>query len=296
MTDKNHNVKHRQEQIFVSKLYEIMEKEAEISSLKDEIKGLKSDAKAFGIDAKDFAIAQDLLKDNGAKARKDIESLLDNASRLNMAIGREVDMFDGDPATAEQRAYYEGLQTGKLRRQNKCPYTDQNLVQEWQRGFNEGTEFVNESLAAEVAEHEAREAEEAALAAEAEELAREEAEKEAADNEVNAEDDDDDDDLTEDKKEEILDEKDQAGEAEIDADDQAGQEDDLEIPESLRREPGNESSAEKTSEEAGEEAASEDGGPDTEEEAAAEALRKAHSSPEGVKPPEDDGDTIVIGG
>ncbi|RWF44274.1 MAG: hypothetical protein EOS65_02545 [Mesorhizobium sp.] len=128
-----------------------------------QIKDIRSNIAAEMGDAKDI---YDRIKKAGGFTKADIKWALElddkdateiiatMKRRLRIArmfghgVARQIEMFDADRTPADDRAYGEGLAAGKLRRDASNPYgADSPQGQAWQRGMNDGTEFINRDLA-----------------------------------------------------------------------------------------------------------------------------------------------------
>ena len=84
-------------------------------------------------------------KDSG-EVIAEMELKIKVAKILGHGLGRQLDLFP-DRTPVEDRAYEAGLAAGKLRKPNANPYDPASPAgQAWQRGMNEGTEFINKDL------------------------------------------------------------------------------------------------------------------------------------------------------
>lgn len=152
MMSKEHNQKSEQE---------IREDQAFLRGYSD-IKGKKSEIAST---TADMGVVYKRIKDIGGWTKKDVEfamSLEDKdvgqviaeferkiriAKLFGHQLGRQLELMDKDRTPQEDRAYEEGLAAGKLRKPNSNPYhPGTKEADAWQRGYNEGSEFINKEL------------------------------------------------------------------------------------------------------------------------------------------------------
>lgn len=146
-----HNTEREQweQQQFLNGYRQIKELESDMAGSKGEIGGVYKRIEACGGWTKaDIKWAKELEEKDAPKVIALMERRLRIARMLGHGVARQFEMFDKDRAPIEERAYEEGLAAGKLRKPNQNPYgADSKAGQEWQRGFNDGTAFINKDLA-----------------------------------------------------------------------------------------------------------------------------------------------------
>ncbi len=150
MTPAGHNSEREAfvEQTFHNTLRNLRDHKSEIAGEMAEMKDLYSRAKELGIPKSVFKWAMELEDKDVGEVIRDLEWKIKAARWLGHPLGRQLDLLDVDRADAEERAYAEGLAAGKQRAANDNPYgADSPMGQSWQKGFNEGTSFINKELA-----------------------------------------------------------------------------------------------------------------------------------------------------
>jgi len=112
------------------------------------IKDIYKRASTFQIPNGAFAFAERLRNGDAAEIIADLEMKLWVARATGHELGRQFDMFRGDRAPSDEIAYDKGFTAGAMRSSAKNPYDLGSADgQAWQRGFNEGTAFINKELA-----------------------------------------------------------------------------------------------------------------------------------------------------
>lgn len=136
-------------QQFIKGLRELSNLESDMAGTKGEIGGVfKRAEQCGGWDKSDFKWAQDLQKKDAPKIIAMMERRLRIAKLLGHGVARQFSMFDEDRTPLEDRAYEEGYAAGAMRKAMTNPYgLESPAGQSYQRGFNEGTAFINKDLA-----------------------------------------------------------------------------------------------------------------------------------------------------
>lgn len=103
--------------------------------------------KAGGFTKSDVKWAIELEEKDAAEVIATMQRRIRIAKMLGHGVARQVEMFE-DRVPIEERAYQEGLAAGKLRKDMTNPYgLESPAGQAYQRGINDGTEFINKELA-----------------------------------------------------------------------------------------------------------------------------------------------------
>jgi hypothetical protein len=145
-----HNTEREQfeEQQFLNGFRQIKEHEADMAGTKGEIGGVYKRLEKFGFTKGDIKWAKELEDEDAPKVIETMRRRLRIARFFGHGVSRQIEMFDADRADGEERAFSEGLSAGKLRKENLNPYgADSKQGRAWQKGFNEGTTFINKDLA-----------------------------------------------------------------------------------------------------------------------------------------------------
>ncbi|QAZ45929.1 hypothetical protein [Mesorhizobium sp. Pch-S] len=148
--DLGHNSEREQweEQQFLNGFRQIKEHEADMAGTKGEMAGVYKRLEKLGFTKADFKWAKELEDEDAPKIIETMRRRLRIARFFGHGVSRQIELFESDRTPADERAYGEGLAAGKLRKDNANPYgADSKQGQAWQRGFNEGTEFINKELA-----------------------------------------------------------------------------------------------------------------------------------------------------
>jgi len=137
-----------EEQTFLNSFRQIKEHKSDIAGTMGEISGIYDRIKNIGFTKADVKWAMELDEKDATEIIATMARRLRIARMFGHGVARQIEMFDADRTPAEDRAYGEGLAAGKLRRDAANPYgADSPQGQAWQRGFNDGTEFINKDLA-----------------------------------------------------------------------------------------------------------------------------------------------------
>lgn len=103
--------------------------------------------KAGGFTKSDVKWAIELEEKDAAEVISTMQRRIRIAKMLGHGVARQFEMFE-DRVPIEERAYQEGLAAGKLRKDMTNPYgLESPAGQAYQRGINDGTEFINKELA-----------------------------------------------------------------------------------------------------------------------------------------------------
>ena len=110
--------------------------------------------KAGGFTKADIKWAIELEEKDAAEVIQTMERRVRIARMLGHGFARQIELFADDRTPIEDRAYDEGLAAGKMRKEDATnPYgMDSAAGQAWQRGMNDGTEFINKELASQFEE------------------------------------------------------------------------------------------------------------------------------------------------
>jgi len=138
-----------EEQQFLNTFREIKDLKSEIGATMGEINEAYKRLKPLGFTKGDIKWAMELEEKDSGEIISMMQRRIRIAKMLGHGLARQVDLFDQDRTPLEDRAYEEGLAAGKLRKDAANPYgADSAAGQAWQRGFNDGTAFINKELAA----------------------------------------------------------------------------------------------------------------------------------------------------
>lgn len=153
---KGHNRTTEQEQYeeqqFLRAFGEIADIESSMAGEKGDLAAIYGRMKAIGFSKADFKFAKSLRDKDVGQIIEDFQRKIRISKMFGHQLGRQAELFDKDRSTAEERAYDEGLAVGKLRGDASNPYDPSSKPgQEWQRGLNDGNEFINKDLADAVA-------------------------------------------------------------------------------------------------------------------------------------------------
>jgi hypothetical protein len=141
-----------EEQTFLNSFRQIKEHKSEIAGTMGEIGGIYDRIKNIGFTKADVKWAMELDEKDATEVIATMARRLRIARMFGHGVARQIEMFD-DRTPADERAYGEGLAAGKLRKDAGNPYgADSPQGQAWQRGMNDGTEFINKDLASQFEE------------------------------------------------------------------------------------------------------------------------------------------------
>jgi hypothetical protein len=155
MMTRDHNEKTEQEQYedqqFLKGFTELKDITSEMAGMKGDMNAVYKRLKDLGWSKKDYEFAKTLEDKDVGQVIADFERKIRIAKLFGHQLGRQLDMLDADRTPQVDRAYDEGLAAGKLRKSATNPYqAGSEEHQAWQKGMNDGTEFINKALAAEV--------------------------------------------------------------------------------------------------------------------------------------------------
>lgn len=154
MSTPGHNSEREQfeEQTFLNGYRQIKGIKSAIAGEMGESAAVYKRLKELGFTKGDVKWAFELEEKNAAEVVATMARRLRIAKMLGHGIARQVEMFDADRTPVEDRAYDEGLAAGKLRKDMRENPHDMSTDagQAWQRGFNDGTAFINKALADEL--------------------------------------------------------------------------------------------------------------------------------------------------
>lgn len=148
--EAGHNSEREQfeEQQFLNGYRQIQGFKSDIGETMQEINEVYKRLKNLGFTRADVKWAMELEEKDSGEVIATMQRRIRIAKMLGHGLARQIELFNADRAPIEERAYEEGLAAGKLRKANANPYGHDHVAhQEWQRGFNDGTEFVNKDLA-----------------------------------------------------------------------------------------------------------------------------------------------------
>ena len=126
----------------------------DLKQLKSDMAGTKGDMgaiykrlKDLGFTKKDVEFASSLEDKDVGQVIADFENKIRIAKLFGHQLGRQMSLLDQDRTPQEDRAYEEGKAAGMLRKSSTNPYQAGSAeFQNWQKGMNDGTEFVNKEL------------------------------------------------------------------------------------------------------------------------------------------------------
>ncbi|WP_246676737.1 MULTISPECIES: hypothetical protein [unclassified Mesorhizobium] len=137
-----------EEQQFLNGFRQIKDHKSDIAGRSGEMAGIYDRLKKLGFTKADVKWAEELEEKDATDVIATMARRLRIARMFGHGVARQIEMFDADRTPAEDRAYGEGLAAGKLRKDSANPYgADSPQGQAWQRGMNDGTEFINKDLA-----------------------------------------------------------------------------------------------------------------------------------------------------
>ncbi|MER8959330.1 hypothetical protein [Mesorhizobium sp. M0701] len=137
-----------EEQQFLNGFRQIKEHKSDIAGTSGEMSGIYDRLKKLGFTKADVKWAEELDEKDATEVIATMARRLRIARMFGHGVARQIEMFDADRTPADERAYGEGLAAGKLRKDAGNPYgADSPQGQAWQRGMNDGTEFINKDLA-----------------------------------------------------------------------------------------------------------------------------------------------------
>lgn len=151
MTDIGHNIQDEraafEEQTFLNVLREIRDRKSAIGEEMAEINEAYKRLKPLGFTKADVKWAFELDEKDSGEIIATMQRRIRIAKMLGHGLARQLDLLDQDRTPLEERAYEEGLAAGKLRKDASNPYgADSQAGQAWQKGFNDGTAFINKDL------------------------------------------------------------------------------------------------------------------------------------------------------
>lgn len=142
-----------EEQQFLNGFRQIKEAKSEIAGTMGDISAIYDRIKNIGFTKADVKWAMELDEKDATEVIATMARRLRIARMFGHGVARQIEMFDSDRTPADERAYGEGLAAGKLRKDSANPYgADSPQGQAWQRGMNDGTEFINKDLASQFEE------------------------------------------------------------------------------------------------------------------------------------------------
>ncbi|MCO5730134.1 hypothetical protein [Rhizobium sp. SSA_523] len=151
MMSKDHNQKTeqelREEQKFLQGFTDIKSLRSEMASTKADMGAIFKRLKDIGWTKVDIDFAFSLEDKDVGQVIADFERKIRIAKMFGHQLGRQLELLDKDRTPQQDRAYEDGLAAGKLRRANNNPYhAGSKEADAWQRGFNEGHEFINRDM------------------------------------------------------------------------------------------------------------------------------------------------------
>lgn len=137
-----------EEQQFLKGFSQIKDIKTNIALEMGDAKEVYAKLKTFGFTKADVKWAFELEEKDSGEILATMQRRLRIAKMLGHGIARQFELFEQDRTPLEDRAYEEGLAAGKLRKEMANPYDlSSEAGQAWQRGFNDGTAFINKELA-----------------------------------------------------------------------------------------------------------------------------------------------------
>ncbi len=151
MTDGNATREQFEEQTFLNSFRLIKRIKEEITGSMGDSSAIYKRLKELGFTKADVQWAFELEEKNAAEVIATMARRLRIAKMLGHGLSRQIEMFDADRTPVEDRAYAEGMAAGKLRKDMANPHDlSTDAGQAWQRGFNDGTAFINKALSDEL--------------------------------------------------------------------------------------------------------------------------------------------------
>lgn len=153
MMSRDHNEKTEQElyedQQFLKGFTELKGYRSDMAGTKGDMGAVYKRLKDLGFSKKDVEFAFTLEDKDVGQVIADFENKIRIARLFGHQLGRQLELLDQDRTPQEDRAYEEGKAAGMLRKSAANPYqAGSQEFQNWQKGMNDGTEFVNRDLAA----------------------------------------------------------------------------------------------------------------------------------------------------
>ena len=152
MMSKDHNQKTEQElheeRVFLNGFTELKSYRSEMATTKADMGATYKRLKDLGWSKKDIEFAFSLEDKDVGQVIADFEQKLRIARMFGHQLGRQLELLDKDRTPQDERAYEDGLAAGKLRKPGNNPYAiGSSSYDAYQRGMNDGTEFINKDLA-----------------------------------------------------------------------------------------------------------------------------------------------------
>jgi len=137
-----------EEQTFLDVFAEVKDGKSAIGEEMQEINEAYKRLKAVGFTKADIKWAFELEKKDSGEVIATMQRRIRIAKMLGHGLARQLELYETDRASIEERAYDEGLAAGKLRKgQGANPYDPTSSAgQAWLRGEADGNAFVNKDL------------------------------------------------------------------------------------------------------------------------------------------------------
>lgn len=137
-----------EEQHFLNGFGQIKAYKADIAGTMGDINAIYERLKKIGFTKADVKWAMELDEKDASEIVATMQRRLRIARFFGHGVARQMEIFEKDRTPAVDAAYERGVADGKLRKENANPFgMDSAQGQAWQRGFNDGTEFINKDLA-----------------------------------------------------------------------------------------------------------------------------------------------------
>jgi hypothetical protein len=135
-----------EQQAVLRTLREVRDGKSEIAEMMGSINEAYKIAKPYGYTKADIKWALSLDEKDSGEVIEEMQRRIKLAKMLGHGLGRQIELFP-DRTPVVDKAYEQGLAAGKLRKSNSNPYDHSSEQgQAWQRGMNDGTEFINKEL------------------------------------------------------------------------------------------------------------------------------------------------------
>lgn len=136
-----------EDQQFLKAFTQLKELESKGAGIRADQGAIYNRLKDIGWTKKHFEYAKWLQDKDVGEVLADLEMKKRIALLMGHPIGRQLSLLDDDPYSETEKAFEEGYTVGKLRKDNRNPYeVGSDKGQAWQRGFNDGTAFINQEL------------------------------------------------------------------------------------------------------------------------------------------------------
>ncbi len=138
-----------EEQQFLRGVRTIQDHKSDIAGTMNEINQVYKHLKQFGFTKSDVKWAFELEEKDAPEVMATMQRRLRIARFLGHGVARQMELLETDRTPLVERAYEQGLNVGKLRKEMACPFDiGSEAGQAFMRGVTDGTAFINAELAA----------------------------------------------------------------------------------------------------------------------------------------------------